>query len=116
MIRRPPRSTLFPYTTLFRSHLSSTRVVCHLRDRHHGRIHGLRNNWSDRQCRDPLSPRWHPRIKGERLREKEAEQEHENRPPGCEGCTVSHGHFAVARTPALNLERAEQLRETEHQS
>src|SRR2546422_7183385 len=23
MIRRPPRSTLFPYTTLFRSHLSS---------------------------------------------------------------------------------------------
>src|SRR5256885_4797124 len=27
MIRRPPRSTLFPYTTLFRSR--------HLRDRHH---------------------------------------------------------------------------------
>src|SRR5438270_6092580 len=25
MIRRPPRSTLFPYTTLFRSHLPSTR-------------------------------------------------------------------------------------------
>src|SRR3712207_8176980 len=24
MIRRPPRSTLFPYTTLFRSHLHST--------------------------------------------------------------------------------------------
>src|SRR5256714_5441128 len=23
MIRRPPRSTLFPYTTLFRSHISS---------------------------------------------------------------------------------------------
>src|SRR3712207_6962780 len=23
MIRRPPRSTLFPYTTLFRSHLSA---------------------------------------------------------------------------------------------
>src|SRR5438067_6795803 len=27
MIRRPPRSTLFPYTTLFRSH-----------DRHHARV------------------------------------------------------------------------------
>src|SRR2546430_8080526 len=26
MIRRPPRSTLFPYTTLFRSHRSKTRV------------------------------------------------------------------------------------------
>src|SRR3712207_6852111 len=33
MIRRPPRSTLFPYTTLFRSvvvvmHRSSTAVLC----------------------------------------------------------------------------------------
>src|SRR5437763_10102437 len=26
MIRRPPRSTLFPYTTLFRSHRSRRRV------------------------------------------------------------------------------------------
>src|SRR6266536_3513008 len=25
MIRRPPRSTLFPYTTLFRSHLGHSR-------------------------------------------------------------------------------------------
>src|SRR5256885_11942087 len=29
MIRRPPRSTLFPYTTLFRSH---RRMVSHRRD------------------------------------------------------------------------------------
>src|SRR5256885_16478033 len=27
MIRRPPRSTLFPYTTLFRSRLGDDRVV-----------------------------------------------------------------------------------------
>src|SRR3712207_7468775 len=27
MIRRPPRSTLFPYTTLFRSKVSSARVL-----------------------------------------------------------------------------------------
>src|SRR3712207_7022892 len=26
MIRRPPRSTLFPYTTLFRSHPDNTRL------------------------------------------------------------------------------------------
>src|SRR2546426_10372038 len=26
MIRRPPRSTLFPYTTLFRSHLDEVRA------------------------------------------------------------------------------------------
>src|SRR5262245_63771724 len=31
MIRRPPRSTLFPYTTLFRSHLQSPAGV---QDRH----------------------------------------------------------------------------------
>src|SRR5438477_4020225 len=27
MIRRPPRSTLFPYTTLFRSHVAFGQVV-----------------------------------------------------------------------------------------
>src|SRR3712207_7061328 len=27
MIRRPPRSTLFPYTTLFRSHTATLRLV-----------------------------------------------------------------------------------------
>src|SRR2546425_6360901 len=27
MIRRPPRSTLFPYTTLFRSHLSPESAI-----------------------------------------------------------------------------------------
>src|SRR2546422_1375175 len=27
MIRRPPRSTLFPYTTLFRSHVFSGHIV-----------------------------------------------------------------------------------------
>src|SRR5437588_4677047 len=27
MIRRPPRSTLFPYTTLFRSHRPAVRVL-----------------------------------------------------------------------------------------
>src|SRR5690349_22417355 len=35
MIRRPPRSTLFPYTTLFRSHGG----VEHLRDRDRQRGH-----------------------------------------------------------------------------
>src|SRR5256885_12997473 len=34
MIRRPPRSTLFPYTTLFRSHARRHRL--------HGRAHALR--------------------------------------------------------------------------
>src|SRR2546422_3697385 len=32
MIRRPPRSTLFPYTTLFRSDLLPGQAVKHLHD------------------------------------------------------------------------------------
>src|SRR2546426_4806274 len=31
MIRRPPRSTLFPYTTLFRSHAGENRADARLR-------------------------------------------------------------------------------------
>src|SRR2546425_7053105 len=38
MIRRPPRSTLFPYTTLFRSHSSySRRRLSFIREGRHGR-------------------------------------------------------------------------------
>src|SRR5687767_15693625 len=33
MIRRPPRSTLFPYTTLFRSTVGGDRAAVELRDR-----------------------------------------------------------------------------------
>src|SRR2546430_12628797 len=42
MIRRPPRSTLFPYTTLFRSklgRLERDRCVCEARDPCGERIH-----------------------------------------------------------------------------
>src|SRR5258708_26419528 len=37
MIRRPPRSTLFPYTTLFRSCISGTDSSC-LSQRSHGNV------------------------------------------------------------------------------
>src|SRR2546430_12933281 len=36
MIRRPPRSTLFPYTTLFRSQQAHALVEVSLRERHAG--------------------------------------------------------------------------------
>src|SRR3712207_7263452 len=38
MIRRPPRSTLFPYTTLFRSRSERTRVRSGLRGRRRHRL------------------------------------------------------------------------------
>src|SRR2546429_1815546 len=40
MIRRPPRSTLFPYTTLFRSHRSSHEGSAAIRPCE-GETHGL---------------------------------------------------------------------------
>src|SRR2546430_11077520 len=36
MIRRPPRSTLFPYTTLFRSLHDAARVIVEARDQRRG--------------------------------------------------------------------------------
>src|SRR5438132_10263922 len=43
MLRRPPRSTLFPYTTLFRSWLRAS----HGQRRKHGRGHGHREDRSE---------------------------------------------------------------------
>src|SRR3712207_8033716 len=39
MIRRPPRSTLFPYTTLFRSHLGDGHLG-HVDERAHAELTG----------------------------------------------------------------------------
>src|SRR2546426_4505472 len=41
MIRRPPRSTLFPYTTLFRSHLARRGAVDHRPDLLDEALHGV---------------------------------------------------------------------------
>src|SRR2546421_7711171 len=45
MIRRPPRSTLFPYTTLFRSHLARQRD-----------LERARQNDRERDVREPEHP------------------------------------------------------------
>src|SRR3712207_7021588 len=43
MIRRPPRSTLFPYTTLFRSHDQfRTAVIVQIGDRERGSLISVR--------------------------------------------------------------------------
>src|SRR3712207_7402971 len=47
MIRRPPRSTLFPYTTLFRSQLKKTNNIIKLEKEIrllHRRLRNIRNN------------------------------------------------------------------------
>src|SRR3712207_8422992 len=60
MIRRPPRSTLFPYTTLFRSHAVALEELLRRRNRageHHHRVDADR-----RLVHDPR-----PRLETERL-------------------------------------------------
>src|SRR5438034_8757475 len=43
LIRRPPRSTLFPYTTLFRSGASrGLQAICQIAARERGGAHGWR--------------------------------------------------------------------------
>src|SRR2546430_9337552 len=49
MIRRPPRSTLFPYTTLFRSHKPLRRVLEERRSRTEGAIEKSRADIRDRK-------------------------------------------------------------------
>src|SRR5438046_7080234 len=41
MLRRPPRSTLFPYTTLFRSLVTGNEIRQHFLDFFHARSHRL---------------------------------------------------------------------------
>src|SRR5215467_4852476 len=61
MIRRPPRSTLFPYTTLFRSHRHGRHDRQGIRDRGlrdqaHGRVRDRRAPRSEEQTSELQSP------------------------------------------------------------
>src|SRR5256885_11321292 len=71
MIRRPPRSTLFPYTTLFRSR----RLVQH----QHGRV--AQNRARDRDplllaAREPVAALAHERVVALGERRDERSEEH----------------------------------------
>src|SRR3989449_7219347 len=60
MIRRPPRSTLFPYTTLFRSAILSEEGLENVFARHHRLAEGVRaavRAWGLKLC--ARAPRWH---------------------------------------------------------
>src|SRR3989442_10536294 len=62
MIRRPPRSTLFPYTTLFRSQTHSSRRRRDCSDTAHtnsGRAHGRRELVSSEEHTSELQSRPH---------------------------------------------------------
>src|SRR3712207_8852072 len=61
MIRRPPRSTLFPYTTLFRSLHHGRGSPCRPGDEPEV-LRGLTDPPSAVPCRTPV-PRWAPRAR-----------------------------------------------------
>src|SRR3989442_8678112 len=63
MIRRPPRSTLFPYTTLFRSHFEDFWGLARCK------IWGFRDSW---ECSGTSSTR----IRALRRRLKKRSEEH----------------------------------------
>src|SRR2546426_2782983 len=56
MIRRPPRSTLFPYTTLFRSHTRGAEQGHDRADDQHGHHHPLARSL---ECALHTQPREH---------------------------------------------------------
>src|SRR5437763_10987382 len=64
MLRRPPRSTLFPYTTLFRSHIFDERAQ-RSRPRPHHIVHGddrARREVGAKQREVPLQDRKSTRL------------------------------------------------------
>src|SRR2546422_579146 len=67
MIRRPPRSTLFPYTTLFRSHIAAARVQIDVRlerAERAGEFHGPGYGTLKRQRREAAAqPVEHQRVR-----------------------------------------------------
>src|SRR5438034_6359732 len=57
LLRRPPRSTLFPYTTLFRSRDAPARLLLHLRSGQEAAEGALGREWSRRHRIDRKSTR-----------------------------------------------------------
>src|SRR3989454_1919215 len=75
MIRRPPRSTLFPYTTLFRSHQSHEELPRKAMPEHDQGSHGCENG---RHRDDERRPGWGGVLQPKRLsRETRRQQQRE---------------------------------------
>src|SRR5574341_2364107 len=55
MIRRPPRSTLFPYTTLFRSRLAQLRAIARLERRQARDIDEIRSEEHTSELQSPTN-------------------------------------------------------------
>src|SRR5256712_13530155 len=54
MIRRPPRSTLFPYTTLFRSQLDNQKEIAEMQNETQKEIPGIQSATSRQNTKDQV--------------------------------------------------------------
>src|SRR5256886_13066586 len=114
MIRRPPRSTLFPYTTLFRSHIDPVGavavdgVVFHARDRPpspaaHDVVHEVLAERAAR-VREPRGEAWSLRVEEDAGRlERRGAQEDDARPEleRLVGLGVDDAHAGGAVAPLV---------------
>src|SRR2546430_17249216 len=80
MIRRPPRSTLFPYTTLFRSHQPLGFVLGEVLEKHRRRVEVVDRNIEEPlyllrvqiHCEDAISAGGHDEIRHQLRRDGHA--------------------------------------------
>src|SRR3989442_10767549 len=80
MIRRPPRSTLFPYTTLFRSEQDQATGTDPLQQRPEGWIHGGPLDSDPEELADPLVQLFWIGVQGTSMRSEEHTSELQSRP------------------------------------
>src|SRR3712207_8832647 len=83
MIRRPPRSTLFPYTTLFRSKLvrpisSAKKTYQRRADDNHRERHLEEEDRDERGCRDAPHDRVLQRLRSEDRKSTRLNSSHAN--------------------------------------
>src|SRR2546425_205784 len=111
MIRRPPRSTLFPYTTLFRSPARHGRQAVSLLFEGHGLHHGLRRPRArqTRQAAVRLAARLHHRVLQRRTEVLRTDQGRVERSGGRDRLRRGHDQAGLERAateaPSLRGER-----------
>src|SRR5258708_28419702 len=101
MIRRPPRSTLFPYTTLFRSPAKRPRRRSRSRPsrpRTHDRRSRSRNGRSEEHTSELQSP---DHLVCRLLLEKKKKKNHNSQTPNANSAAEYHRHLPSATTQPI---------------
>src|SRR2546426_11893005 len=94
MIRRPPRSTLFPYTTLFRSaaeeHAHAAEELRRDHERGHGRWHALLAERLDRAAEPRATPPAEHLLRPVREEDRPQREPYDERSQACHASLLRH--------------------------